>query len=90
MLTTLMASALVINELMAANLGTVMSPAINFDSWIELYNPDDTPVNLGGMYLSDNGADLHRWKMPTDVGSVPAKGFKVIWLGSHDIKASQA
>ena len=90
MLTTLMAAALVINELMAANLGTVMSPAINFDSWIELYNPDDTPVNLGGMYLSDNGADLHRWKMPTDVGSVPAKGFKVIWLGSHDIKASQA
>ncbi len=85
-----MAAALVINELMAANLGTVMSPATNFDSWIELYNPDDAPVNLGGMYLSDNGADLRRWKMPSDVGSVPAKGFKVIWLGSHDIKATQA
>ena len=47
--TTLATAALVINELMAANVGEVMSPAINFDSWIELYNPGDAPVNLGGM-----------------------------------------
>ena len=87
---TLATAVLVINELMASNAGMVMSPAINFDSWIELYNPGDQDVNLGGMYLSDDASNLQLWQMPSDMGSVPAKGFKVIWLGSNNIKDTQA
>ena len=87
---TLATAALVINELMASNAGMAMSPAINFDSWIELYNPGDEAVNLGGMYLSDDASNLKLWKMPSNIGSVPAKGYKVIWLGSGDIKDTQA
>jgi len=91
MITTIAATAaLVINELMAANVGEAMSPAINFDSWIELYNPGTEAVRLDGMYLSDDANNLKRWKMPAGMGSVPAKGFKVIWLGSNDIKSDQA
>lgn len=89
-LTTLSAIALVFNELMAANVGTVMSPATNFDSWVEIYNPTDQGISLAGMYLSDDPANLTRWQMPDDVGMVPAKGYKVVWLGSSDIKTSQA
>ena len=81
---------LVINELMAANAGVAMSPATNFDSWIELYNPTSKAVNLAGMYLSDDINNLERWQMPNDIGTVPAKGFLVVWLGSDDIKANQA
>jgi len=73
---------LVINELMASNAGEVMSPATNFDSWIELYNPGEETVNLKGMYLSDDANNLMRWKMPSNIGTVPAKGYKIIWLGS--------
>ena len=87
---TLAATVLVINELMAANVGVVLSPATNFDSWIELYNPGDEAIDLQGFYLSDNSEDLTRWQLPADIGSVPAKGYKVIWLGSNDIKATQA
>ena len=87
---TLAIAVLVINELMAANVGVEMSPACNFDSWIELYNPGDKAVDLGGLYLTDDAADLTRWQMPADMGSVPAKGFRVVWLGSNDIKATQA
>ena len=89
-LATAHADDLVINEVMASNAGVVMSPATNFDSWIELYNPNTTAINLAGMYLSDDGGNLTRWKMPSDIGTVPAKGFKVIWLGSDDIKSDQA
>jgi hypothetical protein len=86
MWSTLLSVVLVINELMASNAGIEMSPAINFDSWIEVYNPSDQAVNLGGMYLSDDANNLKKWQMPSDMGKVPAKGFKVIWLGSNDIK----
>jgi hypothetical protein len=81
---------LVINELMAANVGEVMSPATNFDSWIELYNPGSEDVRLGGMYLSNDIENLKLWQIPASVGSVPAKGFKVLWLGSNDISSDQA
>ena len=90
MWSTLLSVVLVINELMASNAGQVMSPAINFDSWIEVYNPSDQAVNLGGMYLSDDANNLKRWQMPKDMGTVPAKGFKVIWLGSNNISELQA
>ena len=89
-LTTARADDLVINELMASNTGVVMSPATNFDSWVELYNTTDKTINLAGMYLSNDASNLTLWKMPNDIGSVPAKGFLVVWLGSNVIKSNQA
>ena len=62
-LTTAYADNLVINEVMASNAGVAMSPATNFDSWIEIYNPNTTAVNLSGMHLSNNPDNLTRWKM---------------------------
>ena len=90
MFSALLSVVLVVNELMASNAGEVMSPAINFDSWIELYNPGDQPVNLGGMYLSNDATNLKLWQMPNNMGTVPAKGYKVVWLGSDEIKSNQA
>ena len=90
MWSTILSVVLIVNELMASNAGEVMSPATNFDSWIELYNPDDQSINLSGMYLSNDPENLTLWKMPSNMGSIPAKGFKVIWLGSNDIKTDQA
>ena len=89
-LATAHADDLVINEVMASNAGVVMSPATNFDSWIELYNPTSRSINLAGMYLSRDPNNLTFWQMPQDMGTIPAKGFKVVWLGSDDIKSDQA
>ena len=88
MWTSILSVIVVINELMASNAGSVMSPATNFDSWVEFYNPSDQNVNLAGMYLCDD-AD-HSWQMPSNIGSIPAKGYKVVWMGSNDIKSNQA
>lgn len=76
---------LVINEIMASNVDEFVSPAFNFDGWLELYNPTDKPVKLSGLYLSDNASNLKQWHMPSGVGVVPAHGYKVIWLGSNDV-----
>lgn len=88
MWTSILSVIVVINELMASNAGSVMSPATNFDSWLEFYNPSNQNVNLAGMYLCDD-AD-HSWQMPSNIGSIPAKGYKVVWMGSSDIKSNQA
>lgn len=90
MWSTLLSAILIINEVMASNTGEVMSPAFNFDSWIEVYNPGATDINLGGMFLSIDASNPYQWQMPSNMGSVPAKGFKVIWLGSNEIKNNQA
>ena len=89
-LSTVYADDIVINELMASNVGVVMSPATNFDSWIELYNTTDKEVNLAGMYLSDEVNNLTKWCLPNNIGAIPAKGFLVVWLGSDDIMSNQA
>jgi hypothetical protein len=90
MWSSVLAIIITINELMASNAGVVMSPATNFDSWIELYNPSEQEINLAGMYLSNDSTMLTRWQMPQDIGKIPAKGFKVVWLGSNDILSNQA
>lgn len=87
---TLFAIGLVINEITASNIDGSLSPATNFDSWIEIYNPTDSEVDLAGMYLSNEQDNPTRWRMPSDVGTVAANGFKVIWLGSNNIKPQQA
>ena len=96
MFSFLLSTILIFNEMMASNAGAVtggepvFSPAYNFDSWVELYNPGTTAVNLSNMYLSNDEGNLKMWKMPSNMGSVPAKGYQVIWLGSNDIKTNQA
>lgn len=88
MFTSILSVILVINEVMASNAGQAISPAYNYDSWVELYNPSDEAVNIGGMTFSDSNG--HTWQMPQTMGSVAAKDFKVVWFGSGEIKSDQA
>ena len=75
---------LCINEIMAANVDLQMSPAYNFDSWIELYNPTDKMLTLAGCFLADHAGN--RWQMPDAIGSIAPHGFKQLWMGSNDIR----
>ena len=79
------ASSLVINEVMASNVDEFISPAFNFDGWIELYNPTNLAVSLEGLTISDTANEQGPWRMSADMGIIPAGGFRVIWFDSHDI-----
>ena len=59
----------VINEIMADNTHTLEDPnePQEYPDWIELYNPASVPVNLGGMFLSDDPADSQLYRIPDDV-----------------------
>jgi hypothetical protein len=76
------APSLVINEVMASNSRTLADPQGDFDDWIELYNPGEILVNVGGMYLTDDPQVPRKWRIPTGLRqatAVPARGFLVIW-----------
>ena len=84
------ANQLIINEIMTSNVDEYVSPAFNFDGWMELYNPTDKAVTLAGLYLSDDAQNLKKWCMPLSVGSLAAHGFKLIWFDSNDVAPQNA
>ncbi len=80
------AGQLIINEIQTANIDQFVDPSYNFGSWMELYNPTDVSAYIGGYYLSDDADNLKKWFMPLAIGSVPAKGYLVIWFDHSDTK----
>ena len=84
------ASSVAINEIMAANIDEFVSPAFNFDGWMELYNKTNQTVQLSGLYLSDDAANLKKWRLPSSLGVLPAQGYQVVWFDSDDIAPQNA
>jgi hypothetical protein len=67
----------VINELMASNSKTVAENG-TYPDWIELYNPTDRDVDLGGYYVSDKLDDPRRVELPEGL-TIDAKGYLLLW-----------
>ena len=72
---------LYINEFMGSN-GTIPDADVNNEDWIELYNPGSQDVNLTGYYLSDDSANLVKWKFPNV--TIPKKEFLLVWASKKD------
>lgn len=67
-----------INELMASNKDTLLNTLDQSGDWIELYNDGSSPVNLGGMYLTDDPMIPTQWQIPSNT-LIPAQGYVVLW-----------
>jgi hypothetical protein len=83
-------AALKINEFMASNTYTQLSPdRSDFEDWIEIYNSGDTPVDMGGLFLTDDLDTPQRWQFPPGTMIQP-KGFIVVWADGkgEDLHAS--
>ncbi|MCC6838713.1 MAG: CotH kinase family protein [Flavobacteriales bacterium] len=68
----------VVNELMAQNTATATDDAGDYEDWIELHNPSNSAVDLGGSWLSDDAADPQKWQFPAGT-TIAAGGYLVIW-----------
>lgn len=69
-----------INEFMADNQSTIEDPDQRgaFEDWIEVYNPGETAVEMGGMYLTDDLRNPTKWRIPAGV-TIPPRGFLLFW-----------
>jgi spore coat protein CotH len=70
--------ALFINEFLASNDTVNQDEQGEFEDWIELYNAGDTPLDVGGMCLTDDLSRPTRWRFPDDI-IIPAGRFLLIW-----------
>ncbi|MFD1144614.1 lamin tail domain-containing protein [Larkinella insperata] len=74
-------TGLFINEFMASN---TKKPDENgeFDDWIEIYNSNAQPIDIGGLYITDALNNLTQWRIPTTnpaLTTIPAKGYLLLW-----------
>ena len=75
---------LVINEIMSANVDVYLDPSWNYGSWVELYNPTDKGVSLGGLYVSDDPANLKKNRLIDAYGAIPAHGYALLNFDHHE------
>ena len=73
---------LVINEFMASNNKMVRDPQGQYDDWIEIWNSGVEPIDIGGMFLTDNLSVPMKWRIPINnriLTTIPAGGYLLIW-----------
>lgn len=77
------APSLVINELMADNVSAIDDNG-DFDDWIELFNTGNDPVELAGLYLSNDPNNSMLYEIPeTNTDIVAAGGYALIWADNQ-------
>ena len=82
-------SPLVINEFMTDNGGFILDNAGDADDWLEIHNHGTQPVNIAGLYLTDDLDVPNQWQVPSDVTeltTIPAGGYLLIWADDEALE----
>jgi hypothetical protein len=67
-----------LNEVLPANLSGPQDNAGNRDPYVEIINGGEFPIDIGGLYLTDDWTNRLKWSFPA--GSVvPPRGFLTVW-----------
>jgi hypothetical protein len=77
--------SLVINEFMASNNSSIQDPQSQNDDWIEIHNFGSGPINVGGMYLTDDLSSPTKWQIPNNNPSetvITRGSYMLIWADS--------
>lgn len=76
------AQVLYINEIMASNDNGIKDATGSYEDWFEIYNASNSPIDLGGYYVTDNITELTKYRIPTTSSSettIAAKSYKRFW-----------
>ncbi len=76
------ADSLLIGEFMAANGETLADGHGAYEDWIEIHNPTGTAVELDGWCLTDDSADLTKWRFPPR--TLAAGEYLVVFASGRD------
>ncbi len=74
-----------INEVVSDNETTLADEAGDFDDWVELYNDENSVVDLSGWYMSDRPGEARAWQIPAGT-TIPAKGYLLVWCDNEPLE----
>ena len=72
----------IISEFMASNSTVLPDEDGDFSDWIEISNPTNNPIDLGGYHLTDDGDDPEKWTFPRI--SLPANSSIIVFASGKD------
>lgn len=72
----------IITEFMASNNSVIDDEDGESSDWIEIYNTGPALVNLDGFYLTDDPADLTKWRIPNV--TIAVEDFVIIFASAKD------
>ncbi len=73
-------SQVVINEIQSSNSSTIADNFGEYDDWIEIHNPEDFQVDIGGLVLKDN---VDTWQIPANTILLPNEYF-LLWADDEE------
>jgi len=82
----LMEKGIRINELMSKNTTGIFDNYNEHEDWIEIYNQNDEPYNLGGLYLTDDMGLPFKWQISDlypDSVTIDAYGFVLFYADNE-------
>jgi hypothetical protein len=77
----LLAAHPILSEFMASNGDSLRDGDGNASDWIEIYNPNPTPIDLAGYHLSDSANNLTKWAFPSV--TIAPGGFVVVFASNQ-------
>jgi hypothetical protein len=77
--------SLVINEVLAENVGGERDEYNDTEDWVELYNNSNDVLDLSSTYLSNTPSQLLRWKFPNHTYLLP-HSYLTIWADDDSLQ----
>jgi hypothetical protein len=76
-----------INEVLPVNMAGPRDNAGDREPYVEVFNTGDSPLDLGGLFLTDTWTNRLKWSFP--LGSmVPPKGFLTVWCDGQQSQSA--
>lgn len=77
----------VINEFLASNVSDTTDASGAYEDWIELYNRTAVPLNLGGLYLTDDYTNPTKFALPDMI--LQPNSYLIIWADENASSLSE-
>ena len=71
-----------LNEILTRNVTDLQDGFGKREDWIEIYNPNNTVVNLDGYFLTDNEGIPTKWNFPAV--TISAQGYLIVFASGQD------
>jgi hypothetical protein len=72
---------IVLNEFMADNKHIITDESGKHEDWIEIFNYGDKPVDIGGLYFTDDFSNPKIFRIPpgNDSTIIPPQSYLLLW-----------